>query len=119
MDDILIGLGSALTGFVANIGMGFGVALSWQNILLCLMGCLLGTMIGVLPGIGPLTTMAMVLPFTFWLSPVGTLIMLFDVLFGTYQQPRAGGPAAVGVEHDPVPSGFWNQVISPFRRAER
>ena len=62
--------------------MGFAVALTWQNLLLCFIGCLLGTMIGVLPGIGPLTTMAMVLPFTFWLGPVGALIMLAGVFYG-------------------------------------
>ena len=62
--------------------MGFAVALTWQNLLLCFIGCLLGTIIGVLPGIGPLTTMAMVLPFTFWLGPVGALIMLSGVFYG-------------------------------------
>lgn len=46
----------------------------------------------------------------------GTSVMLFDVLFGTYEAPRAAGPAAVGVENDPLPYGFWNQVVSPFRR---
>jgi len=46
----------------------------------------------------------------------GTLVMLFDVLFGTFEPPRAEGPPAVGVEDDPVPRGFWDQVISPFRR---
>ena len=49
----------------------------------------------------------------------GTLVMLFDVLFGTYESPRAEGPLAVGVADDPVPRGFWNQVFSPFRRAAR
>ena len=49
----------------------------------------------------------------------GTLFMLFDVLFGTYERPRADGPLAVGIEDDPVPRGFWNQVVSPFRRALR
>jgi putative tricarboxylic transport membrane protein len=72
----------ALSGFLGNIGMGFAVALTWQNLLLCFLGCLLGTIIGVLPGIGPLTTMAMVLPFTFWLGPVGALIMLAGVFYG-------------------------------------
>ena len=62
--------------------MGFGIALTWQNIGLCLFGCVLGTAIGVLPGIGPLTTMAMILPVTFWLSPVGALIMLSGVFYG-------------------------------------
>jgi putative tricarboxylic transport membrane protein len=80
--DFFVDLGSAVAGFLGNIGMGFGVALSWQNILLCLVGCLLGTMIGVLPGIGPLTTMAMVLPLTFWLGPVGAMIMLAGVFYG-------------------------------------
>lgn len=46
----------------------------------------------------------------------GTLVMLFDVLFGTYASPQAAGPSAVGVEDDPAPAGFWNQVFSPFRR---
>ena len=80
--DLLLGVGPALTGFFGNIGMGFSVALTWQNLVLCFIGCLLGTIIGVLPGIGPLTTMAMVLPFTFWLGPVGALIMLSGVFYG-------------------------------------
>jgi len=71
-----------MAGLLANITMGFGIALSWQNIGLCFIGCLLGTAIGVLPGIGPLTTMAMILPFTFWLTPTGALIMLSGVFYG-------------------------------------
>ena len=46
-----------------------------------------------------------------------TLLMVMDVVFGTYRKPRADGPAEVGIEDDPVPPGFWNQVFSPFRRA--
>jgi len=67
---------------LSSISMGFGVALTWQNIGLCFFGCVIGTIIGVLPGIGPLTTMAMILPVTFWLSPVGALIMLAGVFYG-------------------------------------
>jgi putative tricarboxylic transport membrane protein len=78
----LAGTGDAILGFGSNIGMGFGVALTPQNILLCFIGCVLGTMIGVLPGIGPLTTMAMVLPFTFWLAPTGAMITLAGVFYG-------------------------------------
>ena len=48
----------------SNLALGFGVALTWQNLLYCLAGCLLGTLIGVLPGIGPVTTIAMLLPLT-------------------------------------------------------
>src|SRR5215212_10810898 len=62
--------------------MGFGVALSLQNIGLCFVGCVLGTAIGVLPGIGPLPTVAMLLPFTFNLDPTGALIMLAGVFYG-------------------------------------
>ena len=80
--DVLVDAVRLLADFFGNIGLGFGVALSVQNLLLCFLGCLLGTVIGVLPGIGPLTTMAMVLPFTFWLEPVGGMIMLAGVFYG-------------------------------------
>src|SRR4029450_10611792 len=73
---------SDMPDILSNIVMGFGIALTWQNIALCFFGCLIGTAIGVLPGIGPLTTMAMILPVTFWLSPVGALIMLSGVFYG-------------------------------------
>jgi len=65
-----------------HLAMGFGVALSWQNLALCLVGCLFGTMIGVLPGIGPLPAVAMLLPITFKLDPTGALIMLSGVFYG-------------------------------------
>jgi putative tricarboxylic transport membrane protein len=65
-----------------NLVMGFGVALSIQNILYCLAGCLLGTLIGVLPGIGPVTTIAMLLPITFTLPPISALIMLAGIYYG-------------------------------------
>src|SRR3989304_2639853 len=60
----------------SNLALGVGVALSLQNLLYCFMGVLLGTLIGVLPGIGPVATIAMLLPVTFTLSPVSALIML-------------------------------------------
>ena len=66
----------------ANIALGLSVALSWENLALCFLGCLLGTLIGVLPGIGPLPTMAMLLPITFRLEPTGALIMLAGVFYG-------------------------------------
>src|SRR3984893_26169 len=71
-----------MSDILSNIVMGFGIALTWQNIGLCLFGCVIGTAIGGLPGIGALTTMAMILPVTFWLSPVGALIMLSGVFYG-------------------------------------
>ena len=65
-----------------NLIFGFSVALSLQNLLYCFIGCLLGTLIGVLPGIGPLATIAMLLPITFTLPPVAALIMLAGIYYG-------------------------------------
>ena len=65
-----------------NLIFGFSVALSWQNLFYCFMGCFLGTLIGVLPGIGPLATIAMLMPITFAISPVAALIMLAGIYYG-------------------------------------
>ncbi len=62
--------------------LGFGVAFSPYNLLFGLVGCLLGTLIGVLPGIGPLATVAMLLPITFYLPPDAALIMLASIYYG-------------------------------------
>src|ERR1041385_7829024 len=67
---------------VQNLWFGFGVAVTPMNLLLCLIGALVGTLIGVLPGIGPLATIAMLLPITFGLPPVGALIMLAGIYYG-------------------------------------
>ncbi len=67
---------------VSNLGLGFSVALSLQNVALCFLGCLVGTLIGVLPGVGPIATIAMLLPITFGLDPVGALIMLAGIYYG-------------------------------------
>jgi putative tricarboxylic transport membrane protein len=61
---------------------GFGVALSLQNLLYCFTGVLVGTLIGVLPGVGPLATIAMLLPLTFNVPPVAALIMLAGIYYG-------------------------------------
>jgi TctA family transporter len=66
----------------SNLALGFGVALTPLNLLYCFMGVLLGTLIGVLPGIGPVATIAMLLPVTFTLPPVSALIMLAGIYYG-------------------------------------
>jgi TctA family transporter len=66
----------------ANLGLGFSVALSPSNLWYCFIGCFLGTLIGVLPGIGPVATIAMLLPITFNLPPVSALIMLAGIYYG-------------------------------------
>jgi len=65
-----------------HLALGASVALSMQNIAYCLLGCLLGTLIGVLPGIGPVPTIAMLLPITYVLPPVAGLIMLAGIYYG-------------------------------------
>src|SRR4051812_50201830 len=65
-----------------NLWLGFSVAASGYNLLFALIGCLVGTLIGVLPGIGPVATIAMLLPLTFHLDPVGGLIMLAGIFYG-------------------------------------
>ncbi len=71
-----------MESIITNLGIGFGVALSIQNLLYCLLGVLLGTLIGVLPGIGPIATIAMLLPVTFTLNPTSALIMLAGIYYG-------------------------------------
>jgi putative tricarboxylic transport membrane protein len=65
-----------------NLIFGLGVSLTWQNVLFCFIGALLGTLIGVLPGIGPIPTIAMLLPMTFYLPPLPALIMLAGIYYG-------------------------------------
>ena len=65
-----------------NLILGFSVALSLQNLLYCFIGVFVGTAIGVLPGIGPLVTIAMLLPITFSLPPIPSLIMLSGIYYG-------------------------------------
>jgi TctA family transporter len=67
---------------VNNLATGFGVALTPANLGFALLGALIGTLIGVLPGIGPIATIAMLLPLTFHLEPVSGLIMLAGIFYG-------------------------------------
>jgi putative tricarboxylic transport membrane protein len=67
---------------LSNLALGFQTAISVQNLLYCLMGTLIGTLIGVLPGIGPVQTLAILLPTTFALPPVSALIMLAGIYYG-------------------------------------
>jgi putative tricarboxylic transport membrane protein len=65
-----------------NLSLGFGVAFTAQNLLYAFIGCVLGTLIGVLPGIGPVATIAMLLPATYALPPIAALIMLAGIYYG-------------------------------------
>lgn len=61
---------------------GFAVALTWKNLLYCLIGCVWGTTVGMLPGLGPLAGMALLLPLTFGLDPATAVIMLAGIFYG-------------------------------------
>ncbi|MEO8740287.1 MAG: tripartite tricarboxylate transporter permease [Casimicrobiaceae bacterium] len=65
-----------------HLAVGFGVALTPINLLYAFIGSMVGTLIGVLPGIGPVATIAMLLPTTYSLQPVSALIMLAGIYYG-------------------------------------
>jgi putative tricarboxylic transport membrane protein len=67
---------------IHNLALGFGVAFTFQNLLYALGGALLGTLIGVLPGLGPVATMAMLLPSIYALDATPALIMLAGIYYG-------------------------------------
>src|SRR5690348_10740176 len=71
-----------------NLAIGLNTALTFQNLLYAFFGCMVGTLIGVLPGIGPVATIAMLLPITFHLPPTAALIMLAGIYYGA----AYGGP---------------------------
>ena len=66
----------------ANLGMGLETAFTLTNLFYCLVGVFVGTAVGVLPGLGPIATIAMLLPATFGLPPVSALIMLAGIYYG-------------------------------------
>ncbi len=75
-----------------NLAMGFDVALSPTNIMYCWIGATLGTLVGVLPGLGPITTIAMLLPITFKMPAVASMIMLAGIYYGAH---HAGSTTAI------------------------
>jgi putative tricarboxylic transport membrane protein len=87
----------------AHLATGFGVALTPDNFLYCLLGATLGTLVGVLPGIGPLTTIAMLLPLTFKMTPVASLIMLSGIYYGAH---HAGSTTAIMLNTPGDPSSL-------------
>ncbi len=68
----------------SNLADGFAIALTWQNILLALLGCFLGTIMGALPGLGPSNGVAILIPlaFTLGLGATPSLILLTSVYYG-------------------------------------
>jgi putative tricarboxylic transport membrane protein len=66
----------------SHLALGFGIAFTLQNLLFCFIGVFIGTLIGVLPGIGPVATISLLLPITFGMKAVTSIIMLAGVYYG-------------------------------------
>ncbi|ARV17224.1 hypothetical protein AEP_00260 [Curvibacter sp. AEP1-3] len=96
-----------------HLSLGFGVAFTGQNLIYAFIGCLLGTLIGVLPGIGPLATIAMLLPATYALPPVAALIMLAGIYYGA----QYGGSTTAILVNLPGESSSVVTVIDGYQMA--
>jgi TctA family transporter len=95
--------------------MGFGVAFTFQNLIYAFIGCLLGTLIGVLPGIGPVATIAMLLPATYALPPIAALIMLAGIYYGA----QYGGSTTAILVNLPGESSSVVTVIDGYQMARK
>jgi putative tricarboxylic transport membrane protein len=100
---------------ISNLAIGFGVAVTPINLLYCFIGCLLGTLIGVLPGIGPVATIAMLLPATYALPPVSALIMLAGIYYGA----QYGGSTTAILVNLPGESSSVVTVIDGYQMARQ
>ncbi len=100
---------------INNLSLGFGVAFTFQNLIYAFIGCLLGTLIGVLPGIGPLATIAMLLPATYGLPPVAALIMLAGIYYGA----QYGGSTTAILVNLPGESSSVVTVIDGYQMARK
>ncbi|WP_151718164.1 tripartite tricarboxylate transporter permease [Gemmobacter serpentinus] len=101
--------------FLSNLALGFSVASSLENLTFCLIGVLLGTLIGVLPGIGATATIAMLLPITFQLEPVSSLIMLAGIYYGA----QYGGSTTAILINMPGESSSAVTAIDGYQMARK
>ncbi len=100
---------------IANLSTGFGVAFTPINLLYAFVGCMLGTLIGVLPGIGPVATIAMLLPATYALPPVSALIMLAGIYYGA----QYGGSTTAILVNLPGESSSVVTTIDGYQMARK
>ncbi|RYG08134.1 MAG: tripartite tricarboxylate transporter permease, partial [Burkholderiales bacterium] len=100
---------------ISNLSIGFTAAFTLQNLMYCFIGCLLGTLVGVLPGIGPVATIAMLLPATYALPPVAALIMLAGIYYGS----QYGGSTTAILVNLPGESSSVVTVIDGYQMARQ
>ncbi len=98
-----------------HLALGFGVAFTPLNLTYAFMGCLMGTLIGVLPGIGPLATIAMLLPATYALPPLSALIMLSGIYYGA----QYGGSTTAILVNLPGEASSVVTVMDGYQMARR
>jgi TctA family transporter len=98
-----------------NLALGFSTATTFTNMFFCLLGVLLGTLIGVLPGIGATATIAMLLPITFQLEPVTSLIMLAGIYYGA----QYGGSTTAILINMPGESSSAVTAIDGYQMARK
>ncbi|ADV01360.1 tripartite tricarboxylate transporter permease [Alicycliphilus denitrificans] len=98
-----------------HLSLGFSVAFTMQNLLYAFLGCLLGTLIGVLPGLGPVATIAMLLPTTYALPPTAALIMLAGIYYGA----QYGGSTTAILVNLPGESSSVVTVIDGYQMARK
>jgi putative tricarboxylic transport membrane protein len=101
--------------FLHNLAIGFSTAAQPANLLYAFFGCLLGTLIGVLPGLGPLATIAMLLPITYALPPEAALIMLAGIYYGA----QYGGSTTAIVVNLPGESSSVVTTIDGYQMAKQ
>lgn len=102
-------------GLLSNLALGFATAGTPENLFFCLIGVVLGTLIGVLPGIGATATIAMLLPITFQLEPVSSLIMLAGIYYGA----QYGGSTTAILINMPGESSSAVTAIDGYQMARR
>ncbi|HOV20113.1 MAG TPA: tripartite tricarboxylate transporter permease, partial [Ottowia sp.] len=98
-----------------HLALGFSVAFTLQNLLYAFIGCVLGTLIGVLPGVGPVATIAMLLPATYALPPVSALIMLAGIYYGA----QYGGSTTAILVNLPGETSSVVTVIDGYQMARK
>jgi len=98
-----------------NLGLGLATALTLQNLAYCFVGTLIGTLIGVLPGLGPVATLAMLLPFTYALEPTSALIMLAGIYYGA----QYGGSTTAILVNLPGESSSVVTCLDGYQMARR
>jgi putative tricarboxylic transport membrane protein len=98
-----------------NLALGFGVAFTLQNLLYALGGALLGTLIGVLPGLGPVATIAMLLPSIYALDATPALIMLAGIYYGA----QYGGSTTAILINVPGESASVVTAIDGYKMARQ